>query len=44
MIKVLLYPLKIIWRIFDNDAHNIVSKRGWEILNQEQNGKETKQY
>ena len=25
--------LQTIWRIFDNDAHRIVSKRGQEILN-----------
>jgi hypothetical protein len=27
--------LQTIWSIFDNDAHRIVSKRGQEILNKE---------
>ena len=28
------FALKQILAIFDNDAHNIVSKKGWEILNE----------
>jgi hypothetical protein len=27
------FALKMICSIFDNDAHNIVSKKGWEKLN-----------
>jgi hypothetical protein len=27
------FALKMIWSIFDNDAHSIVSKKGWEKLN-----------
>lgn len=27
------FALKMICIIFDNDAHNIVSKKGWKILN-----------
>lgn len=29
--------LQTIWCIFDNDAHRIVSKRGLEILNNQEN-------
>ncbi len=35
MLKVLLYPFKMIWySIFDNDCHEIVSKKGWRYLNE----------
>lgn len=27
------FSLKMIYSIFDNDAHNIVSKKGWKKLN-----------
>lgn len=27
------FALKMICSIFDNDAHNIVSKKGWKKLN-----------
>jgi len=32
VLNIILTPFKIIWSIFDNDAHKIVSKRGQEIL------------
>jgi hypothetical protein len=38
LIVVMLEPFRILNDfIFDNDAHNIVSKKGWKILNNEQN-------
>ena len=27
------FALRVVWSIFNNDAHNIVSKRGEKILN-----------
>ena len=32
LIHVILTPFKMMWSIFDNDAHRIVSKKGWKIL------------
>ena len=34
---VILHPFQTIWGLFDNDAHRIVSKRGLEILNNQEN-------
>ena len=31
---------RVVWSIFNNDAHNIVSKRGWQRLKQKRNEKE----
>jgi hypothetical protein len=33
LLQIIAYPLKMIWSIFDNDAHRIVSKKGLEKLN-----------
>ena len=27
------FALRVVWSVFNNDAHNIVSKRGWQRLN-----------
>ncbi len=35
IIKVILQPLKVVWSIFDNDAHKIISKRGIEVLGEQ---------
>ena len=32
LIHVILIPFKMMWSIFDNDAHRIVSKKGKKIL------------
>ena len=32
LLKIIAYPLKMIWSIFDNDAHRIVSKKGFKKL------------
>jgi hypothetical protein len=31
----ILHPFQMVWSLFDNDNHRIVSKRGQEILNNE---------
>jgi hypothetical protein len=33
----ILHPFQMVWSLFDNDAHRIVSKRGQEILNNKEN-------
>lgn len=32
LINIILTPFKIIWSIFDNDAHRIVSKKGLNLI------------
>ena len=32
LIHVILTPFKMMWSIFDDDAHRIVSKKGKKIL------------
>ena len=32
LIHVILTPFKMMWSIFDNDAHRIVSKKGLKVL------------
>jgi len=34
MYNTFLENFRVVSTIFDNDAHNIVSKRGWEKLNE----------
>jgi hypothetical protein len=37
------FALSIVWDfLFEHDAHHIVSKRGWEILNNKENKNENK--
>ena len=33
------FALNTLETFFDNDAHHIVSKRGWEVLNNKENGR-----
>jgi ribosomal protein L32 len=35
ILNIILTPFKIIWSIFDNDAHRIVSKKGLNLLQME---------
>lgn len=35
IIRVILQPFKAVWSIFYNDAHEIISKRGIEVLEKE---------
>jgi hypothetical protein len=35
LINIILTPFKMIWSIFDNDAHRIVSKKGLNLLQME---------
>jgi len=32
LLNIILTPFKMVWTIFDNDAHRIVSKKGKKIL------------
>jgi hypothetical protein len=32
----IIHPFQMVWSFFDNDAHRIVSKRGLEILNNQE--------
>ena len=35
ILNIILTPFKMIWSIFDNDAHRIVSKKGLKLLQME---------
>lgn len=35
VLNIILTPLKMIWNIFDNDAHRIVSKKGLNLIEME---------
>ena len=35
ILNIILTPFKMIWSIFDNDAHRIVSKKGLNLLQME---------
>ena len=32
LLHIILTPLNMVWSIFDNDAHRIVSKKGLKVL------------